>query len=512
MIYQDTLRYLKRKLSTPKKNQEWGGHENFALLHYLQSRYSDTEIEQNSREIKIAFRDFFESAGSLIFRFSLDKGVAFKITPYSLNPQDSSHLQSLITIIKNSRRNIDYPYQGREDQIAIFGRTRRAMNAELAETDEHVNKKALVQFAIKKALGLSDRDVILNQKRKYLIKIFQAMPHLEKEVKAPSEIDQSERRFNGYEPQNLENHYNEFFLEQDLDTFLDGVMAVLFQEKLNFDEISNDYYEKHVLSLIRAQIALELSYYVSQNKNYLIGFAGFIFRKHFMDVHQRMATEIFEQITLKSENAEKFLRYYSGKIYIEGGKRYAIPELTTPDGKHWNSNSVLSIAKMWINSRNKYRSLLVELDNKKEHFKEIEDTYNNKKKQLSLNEEHYKKQSIQARELNNKLENLRYKMREESKGKMDHKLELELQNDEKQYAHDFAKAKSHLLKAKKLRDNDAMAFKKAEEVYLVSQEERSEIEKNLKLLKQNINLNSDSFHSILASLVKALTQRKHLVN
>ena len=77
---------------------------------------------------------------------------------------------------------------------------------------------------------------------------------------------------------------------------------------------------------------------------------------------------------LSKKPAEKFLIYYSGKIYIENGKRYAIPELTTPDGKHWNSNSVLSIAKMWIHSRNKYRSLLVELDNKKGHFKEIEDT------------------------------------------------------------------------------------------------------------------------------------------
>ena len=121
MIYQDVKRYLKGTLQKPKKDLEWDSHDNFLLLNFIQSRYSDEQIKNNVTEIRQAFRDFFEPVGNIIIRFTPSKGVAYKILPYYVQPKDSKHLKKVIEIIQNNRRSIEYPYHDREDQIAILG-------------------------------------------------------------------------------------------------------------------------------------------------------------------------------------------------------------------------------------------------------------------------------------------------------------------------------------------------------------------------------------------------------
>ncbi|MDX1295688.1 MAG: hypothetical protein R3302_05455, partial [Sulfurimonadaceae bacterium] len=113
---------MKRKLQKPSKDYEWSGHDNFLLLDFIQSRYTDEQIRNNISEIRQAFRDFFEPVGNVVVRFKEDTGVAYKILLYHVKPENSKHLEKLIDIIRSNRRNIEYPYEGREDQIALLGK------------------------------------------------------------------------------------------------------------------------------------------------------------------------------------------------------------------------------------------------------------------------------------------------------------------------------------------------------------------------------------------------------
>ncbi|MDA7848184.1 hypothetical protein N8972_01710, partial [Sulfurospirillum sp.] len=125
MIYQDVKRFLKRYLNKPTQNYEWTGRDNFVFLDYIQSRYSDEQIDNDVMEVRQAFRDFFEPVGSLVVRFSRSTGIMYKIMPYSVKPEKSKHLKKLISIIQENRRSVEYPYNEKEDQIALLGKIRR---------------------------------------------------------------------------------------------------------------------------------------------------------------------------------------------------------------------------------------------------------------------------------------------------------------------------------------------------------------------------------------------------
>jgi hypothetical protein len=512
MIYQDIKRYLKRNLQKPSKEQAWGGHDNFVFLNFLQGRYSDDEIEKNVAEIKQAFRDFFEPVGSIIFRFKLDTGVAFIITPYHVEPKDSRHLKKLIEIIRSNRRYIEYPYQGREDQIALKGKIRRAINAEIIETDEAVSKKELTRYAIRTALELEEQDVIVQLKRKYIIKIFQKNVYLNNTAPEPKPKDGAERRFEGYNRTDLTNHYNELLEEIEIEAFLDNVMALLFAGKLNFREIDNNYYEKHVLSLVRQTIAQELANYVSDNKNYLLGFAGYIFRNNFESVHQRIAIELFELVSVKDSNAQKFLNYYSGEIYIENGKRYAIPEIKTPDDKRWNITSITAIATMWLRSRDQLDKYRAQHENISRHFVDLADSYEKAEKEFKELEKKVKVLTKQFNEIETNIQDHTKRFKSEIKGEMNEKRELELASHLKYDKQTRLKLKQQIVSIQPEKDNARYRYKGMESQYMDLKKKKQELESEIRNLKQNLDINSDSFHAILGSFVKALMQRKKLID
>lgn len=511
MIYQDTKRFLKRHLISPNSNRGWASHDNFLFLNFIQGRYSDDEIRLNAPEIRQAFRDFFDPIGTLEIDFDVYKGINLKILPYSVEPQHSIHLSTLIDIIRENRRNIEYPYNNREDQISLRGKIRRAINAEIVESDEAVNKKELIRTAIKQALELNVRDVVVQLKRKYIIKLFQKNNFLSSDVKEPSGINTQERRFQGYNEIDLKNHYNELFKDVNLEGFLDSTMAALFADKLNFDQISNNYYEKYSLTIVRDAISKELEQYVSQNDNYLLGLAGYIFRHNFEMIHQRMAVEIFEQINNKSKNAEKFLEYYSGAIYIEDGKKYSIPEITTPDGKRWHTTSLLAIASMWLRTRSKLDQMTANYKNTLQTYKEYSNTYEiatNKLNQLNSNISTLKKQFEEEEAIiRDKFKNFK----SETKSDMDIKKESSITQDYQRHNQILVTIKQKIVVLQPQREEVQAEVNSYKTTYTELKNKVRLMESEIRELNQNLQLNSDSFHSILSSLVKALTQRKRLV-
>jgi uncharacterized Zn finger protein len=511
MIYQDSKRFLKRHLISPNTNHGWSSQDNFLFLNFIQGRYSDDEMRLNGSEVRQAFRDFFDSVGTLKIDFDVQKGVTLEILPYTVDPENSIHVSTIIELIRQNRRSIEYPYNGRDDQISIGGKIRRAINAEIVESDEAVNKKELIRTAIKQALELTPRDVVVQLKRKYIIKLFQKNNYLSTSVKEPSGIDAEERRFQGYNEVDLKNHYDELFKDVSLEGFLDSVMAALFADKLNFDQITNNYYEKYALLIIRQAIASELEQYASKNESYLLGFAGYIFRQNFEAIHQRIAVEIFEQINNKSKNAEKFLQYYSGAIYIENGKKYAIPEITTPDGKRWHTTSLVAIASMWLRTRSKLDRVTTNYKNSHQIYKEYSNNYeraSNKLNQLNSNLLTLKKQFEEEEGIiRDKFKNFK----SETKSEMDIKKESKMALDYQHHHQILITINQKIILFQPQKEELQAEVNGYKAAYDDLKNKVRFLESEVRDLKQNLQLNTDSFHSILSSLVKAIIQRKRLI-
>ena len=213
MIYQYVKRYLKNTLEKPKVDFEWSALDDIKFFSFIEQRYTLEEFSKEISEVKVAFKDFFEPVGNIVFRYKEESGIKFKIFPYRVKPQDSKHLQNIIKIINNNRKQIKYPYQGQDDQIVILGKIRREVNREVFDSQESVNTKELIKHAIRIALGLSERDIITQLKRKYIIKIFNknTVLDIDKEVSAPTKREGKANRFNGYTAEQIEETYKEIF-------------------------------------------------------------------------------------------------------------------------------------------------------------------------------------------------------------------------------------------------------------------------------------------------------------
>lgn len=501
MIYQDTKRFLKQHLKQPSSTYIWDNNDNIAMFKFLQKRYSDDHIDNNAMEIREAFRHFLEPVGNALVRYT-SLGISYKVFPYHLEPAKSRHLKSLIHIIHSHRRCIDFPHNGREDQIALLGRIRRAMNAEIVETDENVNKRELVRYAIKEALGLGERDVVLTLKKKYIIKLF----HENSFVSTPEA--QRAELLNIISEFQLQSDYEELFRDTSIEYFIDQVMASLFHDSLNFSLISNQFYEQNASHLIQKEIAKQLEEYLSYNEEYLQAFAAYIFKQNMLAVYERIAIEIFEKITSRDSNARQFLNYYTGHTYVENGKRYIIPDITTEDGKRWNINSLISTSNIWLRSRNLLLQSKVELKNCEKRIDSFTPDYSSAKNALDALMDEIRDNKRLSEMLEDEMLSLNGKISPSRYIKKEAHLRAQAQEYKKRFKD--TQQKINTLVSQKIHK---------EKLFLVVQGRLLDNVREKKILLQKIHalekelaMGSDSFNSILSSVVKALMKRKSEVD
>lgn len=505
MVYQDVMRFLKRTLGTPKMDAMWSVKENFLLLNFLQERYSDEQIQNNAMEIRQAFRDFFEPIGNALVRYTNNVGINYKILPYHVEPTKSVHFKKLIEIIRENRRAIDYPHNGREDQIAILGKIRREINKEIVESDEKVNKKELVRSAIKEALHLDERDVVLHLKKKYLIKIFQKNAFLNQ---SPIERKSDEIQTLTIDGETLKSDYEELFKEVSIGAFLEQVMATLFSNQLDFQKIDNAYYEKNVLILVKKQIAQELGAYVSNNEEYVNQLANHILKENMISIHEHIAIEIFEKITNKDTNAHQFLNYYTGQIYIENGKRYIIPEIATDDGKRWNINSLMSTASVWLRTRTLLQKSNAERQNIEQKINEIMPDYSTSKQQLDIHNHEHNIYLKKFKEVNQQVEENMTVLQSEVKTFMNINKESELEFQIRQDKQVLKEIKQRLNAIASQKAAKEKQFFDIQVIYTDLTREKNALTQKVQGFERDLALGSDAFHSILSSIVKALMKRK----
>ncbi len=506
MIYQDTKRFLKNHLKSPKFDYEWGVKDNLLFLKYLAGRYSSHDLDLAPAEVREAVRDFFEPLCKVIVNFSQDKGVTYKCFEYRVEPQDSKHLEKIIQIIQSNYKFIEYPYQGKNDLICLTGKIRRLINMEIYDSNESINKKKLIKYAITKALNLDTRDVVFYLKRKYLVKIFDKNLYLasHKNVEPPKQRDESVEKFNGFDENELQSHYQLLFDDIDLDEFLNMVISELFIQKINFAKIDTYFFEKYALRAIRDILASELTHYTDANREYLIGFAGYIFRKNFQQVYLKIASVVLEEIANDNKEALEFLKHYAGEIILLDGVKYKMPSLEKEDGTKWNVQSAIAISNMWIKTKQKIDTLLLALsdtDVKLGASSDIEvaitkmqETQNyliQEMDTLNSEMEHKKFDRTVIKEFHGHTDAFQVEL-----GAMRDKIsqiDSEISEIDSSINEMTSQAKDAIFERKKL-----LALK-------------MNMQKSISMLEQNLKVNNKLYQSIIVALANALTKKRVMV-
>lgn len=515
MIYQYVKRYLKNTLEKPTMDFEWSAVDDASFFSFIQRRYSLEEFAKEIREVKIAFKDFFEPVGNVIFRYKEANGIKFKIFPYRVNPQDSIHLQNIVEIINTNKKCIQYISQGEDEQIVISGKIRREVNKEVFDTKESINVKELIKHAIKSALHLGKRDVITQLKRKYLIKIFNkdTVLDLDEELAIQTRKEGDTNKFNGYTAQEVEETYKKIFEKgnANIKYFLKATMKNAFQGALNFREIDNKFYEVKSLKLIHQLIAKELNDYIQLENDYLLGISSYLMRKHFYKIHELMANELIKCIHEKNINANNFLLFYNGKTIFIDDKKYMIPSLERRDGKQWNNTSLISLCNLWMNTKKRkesYEHKLVDTDMKLDAIndklayiqpgKEVQETKIKETKELAkdFNTKHEELEKKFNHLKNSSLNSTEYFLLEKEVATSNAKV-VELKNT-------IAEAKSKL---GAIKDANLKIYTKLESLT----SERKQLLQDVKSQNLNVDSRSTQVDPIIESVVKVLMERPKLI-
>jgi len=509
MIYQYVKRYLKEHFTTPRVETPWTKLENIQFFNYLYKRYNDKKINKNISEVKEAFRDFFEPVGTLLFRYKQEGSIKFKVLPYSVDPKHSKYLDTIISIINNNKKAIIYPYKGQTDQIAITGAIRRKINLEINGIDEAVNKKELIKEAIRQALDLNERDIVVQLKRKYLVKIFAANKVTASQRQHLQKRTGIRNRYNGYSKEEMQESYSRIFEHTEVNEFFQPIMQNVFHGKLNFTEINNHYYEENALKVIQNAIAKELENYFALEEDFLFGLAGYILREHFYKVHEMMAIELLEQVYNNNENAENFLRYYTGKTLVNNNQKYKIPSLETSDGKQWSNAAVIGLSALWINIKTKIqksKDRLFELEQKMENWEEKYGLLNleiNKLKNIV---------EINNQELSTIKENRRDIVQQLStlakNGKTYSEEETRLKRMLEHTENKIKEFEMTIHKAKKQIDEHKKSIGEIETNNIL----RQQLHKEIHAFDTSLDSNMSRVKQVLSSLAKALMSRKQLIS
>ncbi|MDY0120339.1 MAG: hypothetical protein RBR54_00205 [Sulfurimonas sp.] len=414
-----------------------------------------------------------------------------------IEPKNSKYVDPIVTLLEEDETLIDFTHHGREDQIAISKELKEKVQAFVAKIDdEKVDIKELIRYCVREALELQESDIVIIKQDSIFIKIFD---HTKKRQIAPSEVGTAASRYNGIDETELLNFYKEYFSEDNPKEFFISISKLFVQKHLIDEQIDNYHYEKYVFPYIQRIIAEQLEEIYDHNREFFIGFAGFIFRKHFKEVFSNIADLILSEIVIGNKYMVEFLKYYSLDIVIINGQKYKVPPLQTEDGLKWNVVSLHSVVKVYINTMHNIEELNQEMEELEEDILAL---YIGELSPLEYHEVFLreKKKLNDMIEINQKKLNRiydAYELEQDEEKLMKMKSEI-----------DRFKRTIEILRDKKIKLTSKALKKDILKSYMELEKEFEKMQRELKREQKILSQNKDAYISIKAALTKVLVSKK----
>lgn len=479
------------------------------FLCFLKKYFRDSFIDSNIITIQKFIVAHFYNIAEVKFEYDLENGRLFTLLPCDIKPKYESLLKPVINILNDNQNLIQYPYLDRNDQIAITDDLTKMIDLQISEYLEIEERKKLIRSATRRALDLNEKDIILFLKDKIVIKIFKKIDNLNPQVSHPKKRDVSEYRYKGYNYEELEHYYNEFFSDFKIEKFLEELNIFLLKNEFDFGVINNTYFEKYSLSLINSVICKKLEDTIEEHNDFITGFAGFIFRRHFSDIFEKICKGLIEKILSNDENAKSFFGYYNGETVVLEGKRYLLPSIVSENGEKWNTSSAIVSSNVWVNAdktikiaQSKFDFAVEKLEKLiKMHTKALEKYETLIKKRDAVDEEIV----ILKEKLNQDMQSLKLEGEDSQKSenlKTKIKKDSALEEKLKQMMISFAPLIQEAYQ--KVQEQEKECKKQKEIV--------DSLQKELEAINANLSKTIEKYNHFLKSLVKAVTTKKQLLD
>lgn len=206
----------------------------------------------------------------------------------------------------------------------------------ISASDLTAESKEKIKQKLKEQIMLSDKDVILFLNDKVVIRRFKLQEGDERK---------REQRYNGLPKEELAILKNSIFESQEMEQeIVSDITSQLLETELDFARITHVYFTKNYIKIFQKAIFSFLKENLSEEDIVLEGLANLILRENWILIHTKMAIAILDLVAKKNQNAENFLKNYSGEIEIDSERnKYQLPEILDRNGNKWNIPSIVGI-------------------------------------------------------------------------------------------------------------------------------------------------------------------------
>lgn len=252
-------------------------------------------------------------------------------------------------LIDANPKSVHHNYQGREDIVYIDEKlTKLLVDHVLLSIDDSSSLRDTIKLVVREVFELYESDMVFLKNDAIFIKLFDDAKVVKIE---PQEQDSIKNRYNGIDVAELEFFYDNFFIK-DSDGFFQSVAKEFVGRYIIEKKITNMVYEKSVFPSVQMIISEFLMSRFDHSAEFMKGFAGFVFRKHFNEVFEHMADNILYEIGVSNRFVIEFLKYYALNAVVVDGKKYRVPAIEASGGMRWNVASMISVVKVYIKTQN----------------------------------------------------------------------------------------------------------------------------------------------------------------
>jgi hypothetical protein len=406
-------------------------------------------------------------------------------------------VDKIIDIIDENEDLIFEEYNGKEDQILLDKKLVEKIKKEIQKhiTDEKLLVNML-KLAIREAFELEERDIVVEKKGYIFIKL---VSELQQQIPQGRKSSQ-EARYNGFDEKELIAFYNEFCNDEGVKKLIDQVSHEFVQQYIIEEKLSNEIYEKKVFAIIKQLFFKHLQEIYENDDEFMMGFAGYIFRINFEQVFLDIASYLLEYLASGDKTVKEFLEYYSHEVIIVGGEKYAVPQITSYRGHKWKVVSILSIVRVYFSALQSIREIKIKMQQFEKIVKQYEIQGRSPLQQQQLIKEKLQELTTQINENIHKIEQL-----------YDTILDGKITNEKKQELKrkvNFLKNETDKLQGEKKRYEELIVPQNVILKYQQNQRELDALKRELNNKTRLLEQNQKAYDEIRHSLMKALIQKK----
>lgn len=329
------------------------------LIEKMNLKFNIDYISEHKDEIKEAIEEFFAPLHRVYVQFiTKDK---FQIVTKVL--QDEPHynaelIQKLVPKIVPFREDL---VDDLKTHVGI--KLKQEMKDEfLSLIDKNSNEeKDALKVAIKEALDLDRRDLVIYLSDSIVIKQFQLMGH-EKDIHIThdNELDSLKMKL--------------FPTTKDVERVLSETSKHLLTHELDFTKIDNSHFANHYKSAIFTTIFNYLqTNFKELQKTTIEKFSIYFTKINLYYFLENMVEYLLNLLIKRDTHAERFIRYYNGEVEFTQDGKYQKPELIDEDGNIWSPSSIITTVLQYHKNLDSIKEIEEDLLKLQEKFKSFED-------------------------------------------------------------------------------------------------------------------------------------------